>query len=274
MRYVRLLTLTIVSLWTLLATAQLAAANIDKLEKRTDELIEASGHDLHIKQIPLALQQAARQQSGPASAFVRPLMSAMGKVFDPDTMMNTFRTDLRDRLDMETLIGAMKWYRSDNGQAITNAQRAILQPEVMAQVAGTLLKQDLNISAQREKMIRQLAENTKANAIALDLMVSMQAAFMAGLSSLIAPNQALDYQSLYQSFDQQKQSMKSQLEQQLVLQQGILLRQLPDSTLQEFLAFSQTEVGQKLFLAIHASLNHTIQQTALSIPKTMSANAP
>ncbi len=240
--------------------------------KQVEALIQSSGLEMQINQIPMALQQAGRSQSGPASAFVQPLMTNLLTVFKPEAMLAILRQDLIKRLDTSTLLAALNWYGSPNGKAVINAQKSILQPEIMQEVAQALVKQNVNITQERTNLLRKISASTHANDIALDMMVNMQAAFMSGLSTMIAPAQAQSFEELRISFESSKGAMKAQLEQQLLLQQAVVLKDLSDDLLVEFLDFANSAEGQKLFMAVNASLNHTFQTVARDIPKAMQSS--
>lgn len=232
-------------------------------------LIRASGLEMQINQIPQALQQTAHAPNNPAGSFVKPLLQSLMQAFQPEPMLAILSQDLLQRLDVPTLLDAMAWYNSSNAKAIINAQKSISQPQTMEKVGAILLAQDANISPQRQKLLEKMADATQSNDIALNMMVNMQAAFMSGLSNMVAPEQAQSFDQLHATFTASKSMMRAQLSKQLLLQQAAVLESVPDQTIEAFLAFANTLSGKKLFNAINLSLDHTMRTVAQGIPEVM-----
>lgn len=240
--------------------------------EQIDALIKASCIEQHLNQIPTALKQSARQ-SGPASAFVQPLMQSLQGVFKPEEMLAILSQDLFNRLDMSTMLDAMAWYNSPNGKKIISAQQSMLKPATMEKVGDALLNQKQLASPERQKLVAQLVKSNQSVEIALDLMVTMQASFMSGLSNMVAPEQSQSFQNLMASFEKSKHLLKPQIEKQILTQQTVVYENLNDETLREFLAFSNSASGQKLFAALNGSLNHTLRTVAQRIPSAMQTSS-
>ncbi len=88
---IRLRLLSLLLCLLALGSAQQVRAAQDKALKsnsislqQAENLISESGIKMQINQIPDALIQAGRQQSGPAATFIQPLMKSMQTVFVPE----------------------------------------------------------------------------------------------------------------------------------------------------------------------------------------------
>lgn len=264
--------LIIIILCAITSSTSTAAENELSLQQ-IEKLITVSGIELHINQIPNALQQSAQSQSGPARLFVQPLMQSLQKVFQPDEMLAILSKDLLMRLDVPTLLDSMTWYNSDNGRKIVAAQKSILRPEVMEKVGQALANQNTNTSPERKALVSKLAASNHSVDIALNLMVTMQASFMSGLSNMVATGKTQSFDQLRASFDGSKELMREQISKQLLVQQSVIYQGLSGDTLTQFLTFSDSPSGQKLFRALDASLNETMKTVALRIPEVMQAAA-
>lgn len=262
-----LLTLALLLPGTLLNAAQ---SSVDPAQVQA--LIKATGLQKQIEQIPEALRQTASNPSSPATSLVSPLVQSLMQVFDPEEMLAILSADLLKRLDVPTMLDAMQWYTSSNAKAMLNAQSKATSPEGIEKMSAVLLAQSADVSPQRSALLQQMSGATQANDIALDMMVNLQAAFMSGLGVMIAPNQSQSFQQLHASFEAGKSSMRDQLGKQLLLQQSVAMEGISDDTIKEFLTFANSKSGKKLFTALRASLDYTVQTVAQRVPDTMRAN--
>ncbi|RLU01344.1 hypothetical protein [Ketobacter sp.] len=239
---------------------------------QVQQLISATGLDKHIQQIPAVLSKTASAGGAPTSAFVSPLMKTMATVFNPDEMLDTLAKDLTRRLDVPTLLDAMQWYRSDNARALIGAHKHATQPQTIQKMGEVLATQQSQASPQRLALLQHMSASTQANDIALDMMVNVQAAFMTGLGTMIAPNQTQSFKQVHDSFAATRNLMADKISEQLLLQQTVALETVSDDTIHEFLQFADSPSGKKLFTALRASLDYTVQTTAERIPAVMKAN--
>jgi len=257
---------------TLLLSLHLAAAQPAKPDlNQVQQLISATGLDKHIQQIPEALHKTADSPNNPASTFVNPLMKSLVSVFQPEEMLDILAKDLMKRLDVPTLLDAMQWYRSDNARALIGAQQHATKPETLKKMGEVLASQQADVPPQRLELLQHMARSTRANDIALDMMVNLQAAFMTGLGTMIAPNQTQSFQQVHASFDATKTTMQDRIAEQLLLQQTVALETVSDETIEEFLQFADSPSGKKLFTALRASLDYTVQTVAKRVPEAMKA---
>lgn len=262
----------IITIALLCSVSSVFAAQAAPSREQIDALIKASCIEQHLNQIPTALKQSARQ-SGPASAFVQPLMQSLQGVFKPEEMLAILSQDLLTRLDMSTMLDAMAWYNSPNGKQIIAAQQTMMQPATMEKVGDALLNQKALASPQRQALVSKLVKSNQSVDVALDLMVTMQASFMSGLTSMMTPDQNQSFANLMHSFEESKHLLKPQIEKQILTQQTVVYEKLSDDTLREFLRFSDSDSGQKLFAALNASLNHTLRTVAQRIPSAIQTSA-
>lgn len=238
---------------------------------QVQQLISATGLDKHIQQIPSALDRTANSGNSPASTFVSPLMKSLVSVFDPNEMLEILAKDLTKRLDVPTLLDAMQWYRSDNAKALIGARTHATKPETIEKLGQVLAAQESQVPPQRLELLQHMANSTQANEIALDMMVNLQAAFMTGLGTMIAPNQTQDFKQVHSSFVATRPMLADQVAKQLLLQQTVALETVSDDTIREFLQFADSGSGKKLFTALRASLDYTVQTVAVRVPQAMKA---
>lgn len=256
----------------LLMTSQLALAQAPKPDlDQVQQLISATGLDKHIQQIPEALHKTADNPNNPASSFVSPLMKSLVSVFDPQEMLEILAKDLMQRLDVPTLLDAMSWYRSDNAKALIGARQHATKPETLKKMGEVLASQQTSVAPERLELLQHMAQSTQANDIALDMMVNLQAAFMTGLGTMIAPNQTQSFKQVHSSFEATKSMMQDKISEQLLLQQTVALETVSDDTIKEFLTFADSPSGKKLFTALRASLDYTVQTVAVRVPDAMKA---
>ncbi len=248
--------------------AQPSKPDLDQVQ----QLITATGLDRHIQQIPQALSDTANSSGTPASTFVNPLLKSLVTVFDPNEMLDILAKDLTRRLDVPTMLDAMQWYRSDNAQALIGAREHAADPETVKKMGEVLVTQKPAASPQRLELLQQMADSTRANDIALDMMVNLQAAFMTGLGTMIAPDQKQSFAQVHDSFSATRSMMEDKISEQLLLQQSVALETVSDDTIREFLQFADSKSGKKLFTALRASLDYTVQSVAVKVPEVMRAN--
>ena len=235
--------------------------------EQVDALIAASGLQQQINQIPLAIGSAGQQQAGMALAFVQPLISALQDAFKPDELIQSLRVDLMQQLDTTTLADSLRWYNSDAGKSILAAEQRMMQPDVMEKIGQAISQQQVaGLTPERRKQLQQLDSATNATDTALDLMLTMQAAFLSGFSQLITPDQQAPFATLRESFNANREEYRATISEQLLLQQAVLLEPVTDAALQEFSTFAASASGQKLFAAMRHSLDNTLRTAALKIP--------
>jgi len=236
------------------------------------QLISATGLERQIYQIPQTLQQTANSPNNPARFFISPVIQALETVFKPEEMLDILSRDLTKRLDVPTLLDAMAWYRSANGQTMLGIEQHISKPETQQRMSKVMLSQHSDVSGARLALLKQMATATQANDIALDMMVNMQAAFMTGLGTMVAPKQKQDFNQVRESFVTTREGMSDRIGQQILLQQTVALETVSDSDINEFLGFANSKSGQKLFQALRASLDYTVRTVATRIPAAMDAS--
>ncbi len=258
----------LITLLLLLGTASAHAAEaLATHAAQVDAILEASGLQAQLNQIPAALGQTGEQQAGMATAFVQPLISALQDTFNPEDMQRTLRADLVRQLDTATLVDALRWYNSDSAKQIMAAEQRLSEPGVMDRIGAALSEQKLpELTPARRKLLEELDTATQASTGALDMMLDMQAAFLSGFSQLITPGDSSQFDGLREGFEANRADYQAAVRDQLVLQQAILLETVPDAALQDFRQFAGSASGQKLFKAMNHSLDHTIRTAALKIP--------
>lgn len=268
----RHLLIAITLLCSSLAWSQQSKPDLNQIQ----QLIAATGLDKHIQQIPTALNKTANSSSAPTSSFVGPLMHSLASVFDPDEMLDILAKDLTKRLDIPTLLDAMQWYRSDNAKALIGAHKHATKPETIEKMGQVLATQQSEVPPERLALLQHMANSTQANEIALDMMVNVQAAFMTGLGTMIAPKQTQSFHQVHNSFAATRSMLADKISEQLLLQQTVALETVSDDTIKEFLQFADSQSGKKLFTALRASLDYTVQTVAVQVPdavKAANANA-
>ncbi|MAR90289.1 MAG: hypothetical protein SV765_18870 [Pseudomonadota bacterium] len=246
-------------------------ANADPAQQ-VARLIRLTGLQQQLQYIPQALRETANAPDNPTGSLLKPLLQQLMQVFDPKEMLAILSTDLLQRLDVSTLLDALQWYRSTDGQALVRAQQQAASPAVLEKTTAVLESQQPAISNQRQVLIREMIQASRADAMALDLMVNLQAAFTSGLGNMIAPAQTPDFARLHEQFAGTREQLAPQLQHQLLLQQSVALEQLSDATLASFVQFARSGSGQRLFQALRAAMDHTVQTMARRIPQQIQSS--
>ena len=242
---------------------------------QVDALIKASGMQAQLDQIPSALQSAGEQQSGLAAGFVRPLVTALQQVFQPARMHHILQQDLVQKLDVNTLNDAMRWFSSPEAQSIIAAEQSMLKPEVMDRIAKASKEQKVEgLTVERKDLLTDIDNATQATESALNMMMNMQAAFLSAFSNLITPDRRTEFNTLLQSFAANRAQYREEIQDQLLLQEAVLMQPVPDATLKKYQQFAHSPSGQKLFTALSQALDHTIRTVAQDIPAAVQKLGP
>lgn len=239
-----------------------------------DALLQASGMQAQIEQIPGALRTAGQQQGGLGAALIKPLVEALGTVFDPKEMQQMMRVEMIKQLDPSTLADAMKWFNSDEARQILAAEQRQFDPAVMEKIGAAIDSGTVpGLTAERKQLLVEVDQSTGATEAALDMMMNMQAAFLTALSHLLMPDQASAFSSTLESFAGTRDQYRTLVHDQLLLQQAVVMEPVPDSALQHLRDFARTDSGQKTMTALSKSFNTTLRTLAERIPAAMTPPA-
>ena len=253
-------------LWLGLSNAQAAPPSSADI----DALLKASGMQTQLDQIPDALRAAGSQQNGLGASIVKPLMDALREVFNPAEMEQMMRVEMIKQLDPTTLAAAMQWFNSADAQAILAAERRMMQPEVLDQIAEVMKTKTVpHLTPVRKQLLQDIDQATGGTDAALDMMMNMQAAFLTAFSHLLMPEQASEFNATLDSFASTRTQYRKLVQDQLLLQQAVLMEPVTDAALVHFRDFARSDAGHKTMLALNNSLNTTIRTIAQRIPAAM-----
>ncbi|MEZ5506664.1 MAG: hypothetical protein R3F38_12085 [Gammaproteobacteria bacterium] len=253
-------------LWLGLTSAQAATPS----DTDIDALLQASGMQAQLDQIPAALQIAGQQQNGLGAGIVKPLADALRSVFNPADMEQIMTRELARDLDSATLTEAMRWFKTDAAKKILAGEQRMTDPSVMDRISEATDKQQVpGLTETRRQLLLDVDNATSATDAALDMMMNMQAAFLTALSHLLMPDQANEFSATLASFAATRDQYRDDLQAQLLLQQAILMEDVTDDELRQWRDFARTEAGSKTVKALNHALDVTLRSVAERIPAAM-----
>lgn len=231
-----------------------------------DELMEKSGTNTQVSQIPANVLASADQQIGADVPNAGAIRTALIQAFNPGDLRADTRTHLEGALSGDEIAQVLAWLNSDLGQRITALEKTNSAPEAQKAIAEQYpqLAENQNRVAMVQALDKAIQGTESTVAIVLTVQRSLMSAIVAGLPE----ERRMSQEQLDALLAQGRETMESQY--RFLVEAAYLhnYQELTDAELQTYIDFANSPVARRYHQALAESL-----QAALAKASTKAGSA-
>lgn len=223
-----------------------------------DTLLEASGLDFQVRQIPNLIQSSVAQsesQWGELAPESRASMAlAIRWAFAPEKILADIREQFIQSLTADSAAPAIEWLTSPTGRLITRAEKEGSTLQAQRDMAGGL--EERSEGDPRVVQLTRLSEAIQAARHQMDFMFQVQRAMLLGLN----PSSAAGIEALDARFEANREVLEAVVQDQIVSSFLSIYRDIRAEDLDRYIAFAESEGGQRYH-------NTTVQAMTAALSK-------
>jgi hypothetical protein len=230
---------------TLLVSVALIAMTARAQAPAQAQLYDISGMTTHQKHFQDALSAAQQRYAQQLPANLRATLVRQSNLrFNPAAMQDRARSRLAVSLSNSTHVKAMDFYRSPLGRKVVRLETRATAPASVKETQRGIPQQQ--VDPQRYTLVRQLSNSLPALEVGVEVSMAL-----AGLATESA-NELLGglFQVPVDLVGTRRQDVRNQMAPDLPDTLAYVYRDLSDSELEQYLAWSQSEAGQAAFQAM------------------------
>jgi len=224
------------------------AYSADK-DRIVQELMEKSGIQEQVRQIPLSFQYSFRQNSRLKqlpNEYYKPIEDAISEAFDPQIILRKIEQRLNKNLSEKEIEKTLEWLNSVLGMKITELEKESAKPGAMQDQASNMqaLLNDPD-APERLKFIQRIEKATRSTDIGTDLVLNMQISLLLALNSLAQPELQKTYEEIAAIVNTQRNAVKEALSQQAISGFLYTYRDLSNAEFEQYITFIESDTGRK-----------------------------
>jgi len=224
------------------------AYSTDK-DQMIQDLVEKSGIQEQVRQIPLSLLYSLRQNMQLKQLpenYIKPIENEISEAFDPQIILRTIEQRFHENLSHKEIEKTLVWLNSSLGMKITELEKESAKPGAMKDGASDM-QALLNDPAavERLKYIQRIEKATRTTDITTDMVLNMQISVILALNSLAPPEQQKSYEEVTAFVNTQRNAVKEALSQQAISSFLYTYRDLVDAELEQYITFIESDAGRK-----------------------------
>jgi hypothetical protein len=237
------------------------------------EIMELSGINQQLDNIPLQIASGLQQPSVLPAEFNNNLASALNTGFKPDTLKTTIRDYLEEHLSIADTNAVLNWLHSPLGMKVSALEAQSFSPEAQAEMQQMFPK--LLANARRFALIRDLDKATNTSASTIVLILSVQEALMRGMMAGAPASQQLSDEEIKNQINAMAPQIQSQYELLVIASMAYTYRTLEDADISAYIAFARSPAGihfnQTMMEAITVAMQNGGEITGREMRRMMPA---
>ncbi|MDQ2694082.1 MAG: DUF2059 domain-containing protein [Pseudomonadota bacterium] len=245
----------------------------DDAQHLAREIMDRSGLDSQIEQIPLHIQAGleqsqAQEQPLPPQEFER-LSRIMAGAYDPKAIKATVLEHL-ERLSAEDLQAVLDWLNTPLGRKIVALEEATSAPEARDALPGVWQRfLTGEIPAERVDRIQRLIKAVNAIDLTVDLLENMQLAMASALSAYSQPGATLPLDELKKQIEGNRLVIRNMVAQEILVSSLHTYEALDNAGLDQYLDFAVSPPGKSYHDAVFAAFSDALAQAARRMADTL-----
>lgn len=227
-------------------------------EEAIEEIMDLSGLNDQVPQIADSVIMTFMQEQNKFPEEIRAdVMKTITLAFNGDSMRQTVKNEVAQKVSLEESKSLLKWYRSILGMQISNLEKTPPEPEDYQ----VMLEQAKTLTADKERLA--LCQKIDKAAHLTEYSLNIQMGIMRSTLKLMQPN--ADETRLDNYLKETRQNMQKQMEQIQILSLLYTYRELDSEALSKYADFLSKDTSQ----AFLNSANVGIQKAILSSTDNM-----
>ncbi len=236
-------------------------------ERLVQALMQASGLEKQIEQVPLLVQMEIRKQhqksqSLSADEYNR-IMNLVKQSFDAKTMKYDVSRWLTSDLPEMDIKAALGWLESPLGRKITKLEERASTPEAYAEMqsmAPKLLKEYEGTS--RLDKISRFDQATMTTERSVNMMLDLQLAIITAMSAAGKEEVQPSHKEIRESLLKVKPQIRDAAAQSTALSFLYTYRALTESEIDMYIAFAESDTGRRYHLITYKGVHDAITKAA------------
>ncbi len=213
-----------------------------------DELMDKSGANFQVVQLPRKLMVTADQQIRKGVVYVDEIRRILMETYNPGDMRERAREHLQSSLNASDVEQTLAWLNTDLGKKVSVLEIQGSRPE--AHNASMNHYSELRKDQQRVDLIRQLDKAKQASKQEVELVLAAQQAMMIAMGPALPAQARITEKEFKKRSDEMRPDMEEQY--QRVVEATFLYnyRSLSNEEVREYIAFAGSDVGRKYHTAM------------------------
>ncbi len=233
-----------------------------------ESVVRSSALGEVIEQYPAMLTEGISQglsQTGNLDPMLKGAITGMvGQAFSSTKIRGQVVADLDDGLSEATLQKVLTWYQSPLGEQVSSLEASSAKPAAWKQIerrGPELIKKYQGTD--REQLFTQFDRASRATESAVDTAIAVQTAF--GTAMAAFNGQTADFDSIRAQVEGQRPMLTGLVEQQVYAAYLHTYESLSDAELKNYIAFMQSQEGDRYNEVVTNSVQQAIIRPVESI---------
>lgn len=233
-----------------------------------ESVIRSSALGEVIEQYPAMLTEGISQglsQTGNLDPMLKGAITGMvGQAFSSSKIRGQVVADLDDGLSEATMQTVLAWYQTPLGEQVTSLEASATKPAAWKAIerrGPELIKKYQG--TEREQLFSRFDRASRATESAVDTAIAVQTAF--GTAMAAFNGQAADFESIRAQVEGQRTMLTGLVEQQVYAAYLHTYESLSDAQLKNYIAFMQSQEGDRYNEVVTDSVQQAIIRPVESI---------
>lgn len=256
----------------LLALSVLAGfSHANERDRQLAELMALSGLNEQVAQIPESLKAGfmqAQQQGTPISeAAFQAMMRSTDRSIVAEDILAAIQASLASKLSYDDVQTLLRWYRSDLGREITEAERRAAQPSAY----GDMMRQAKTLygDSRRVKFAEKLDKLFGATDMVMELQKFTGVAVFSAMMMGTQPGAAMDLSVFEERIATEIEASRPAVEQGIVLSYLYSYRNLDMAKLETYAQFLREPEARRFYTTILESMNDALRNGIADLARDM-----
>ena len=244
--------------------------------QQAKQLLELSGMDQQIDQIPMMIDRALAQQQAQLQMpdwQLSALSASLHAGFDPTAMKQEVLVSLAGGLSKGDAAAAIDWLESDAGRAVTEMEAQSGTPAVQQEMLRILQNGgDAGITQEQADLIGRLDSATRASEMSTEMVMALQRGMLtAVLKAAGAPDEQLNM--MLQQIEAGREQIQDMVAVQNQVSFAVVYRDLPVATLTQYVEYAESSAGSAYHAAMLGAFSQAMEAAAVRSGEAMARAA-
>lgn len=257
-----------------LALAVFVGSPAHAADKRTlaAEIMRASGLEQQLghttRSIKDSLQKA--EESGKATPEQREIGQIMLDAFGPQAILSSVGKQLADQLSEEELQKVLSWYEGHPGKKLIQLENQLGDPEKAKDLVEFARQTEQNpIPESRQALYQQIDKATLTTQTTVDMQLNSRVAMVKAMNKTAKSEKKLTDAEIDAKIAAQRPQATAFLQQINLIKFAYLYKDLPESDMNAYLRFAQSDAGSKFFKVRSKALDAAMQEGSRRVGEAM-----
>ncbi|WP_020406417.1 DUF2059 domain-containing protein [Hahella ganghwensis] len=236
-------------------------------DESIDDILELSGVTSQVADYPGMIQagfmQGAQQSGSISESDAANIIDSINRTVVPAAILGDIRASVKKSVSENDIEEIQKWYKSDLGQEITNAEKAASTPESIQQMMGSA--QELMQDTKRLEFAKRLDQLLGATEMTLDLQRSTSIAVYTAMMSAVQPDQEPDIQAIEDQMTAMESQMRASIEQYVAVSFIYTYQSISEEKLAKYETFLGTDAARKFNDSLIEGLKVGLKQAVVDM---------